>query len=207
MIMSKLFSVLPLVGAFGLLVSNAKGADDLKLDPAGYIRDWIMLAPIELREGESAGDAISREQIRGEAALRPKAGDTVTIRGKELTWQKIVASTNYFDFNAVLKTMNDGAAGYVVTYIDCETEKPDVIMEVASNDQGRIYFNGIDIYVFNEARTLMLDGAEKGKVTLKKGANVIVFKIINEQNSWQGAMRLLDKSGAPLKGVKIKLAP
>jgi len=42
----------------------------------------------------------------------------------------------------------------------------------------------------------MLD-ADKGRVNLKRGVNVVVFKIINEQNAWQGAMRLLDKSGAP----------
>jgi hypothetical protein len=195
------------MGLLCLLISNASGADDVKLDPKGYIRDWVMLAPIELREGESGAEAIFREQIRTEAALRPKAGDTVKVGGKELTWQNITAATNYFDFNAILKTMNDGAAGYVVTYIECDTARPGVIMEVASNDQARIYFNGVDIYVFNEARTLMLDGAEKGKVTLKKGVNVIVFKIINEQNSWQGAMRLLDQSGAPLKDIKIKPAP
>ena len=35
----------------------------------------------------------------------------------------------------------------------------------------------------------------------------VPFKITNEQNSWQGAMRLLDKSGAPLKDLKIKLSP
>jgi hypothetical protein len=42
---------------------------------------------------------------------------------------------------------------------------------------------------------------------LKKGINVIVFKIINEQGNWQGAMRFLDKAGAPLKDLKIKLSP
>jgi hypothetical protein len=78
-------------------------------------------------------------------------------------------------------------------------------MTVASNDEGRIYFNGVDIYVFNEPRTLMLD-ADKGKVTLKKGINAVMFKIINEQGNWQGAMRLLDKAGAPLKVLKIKLS-
>jgi hypothetical protein len=52
----------------------------------------------------------------------------------------------------------------------------------------------------------MLD-ADKGRVTLKAGLNVIVFKVINEQNSWQGAMRLLDKSGAPLKNIRIKRSP
>jgi hypothetical protein len=52
----------------------------------------------------------------------------------------------------------------------------------------------------------MLD-ADKGRVSLKAGVNVIVFKIINEQNSWQGAMRFLDKAGAPVKELKIKLSP
>ncbi len=185
---------------------SAHASDAFKLDSEGYIRNWVMLAPIALPDAESGTDALFKEQIKDEAALRPKAGDKVTIRGKDLAWQNITASTNYFDFNAILKTVNDHAAGYMVTYIECDTEKPDVIMAVASNDEGRIYFNGVDIYAFSEPRTLMLD-ADKGKVKLKKGLNVVVFKIINEQNSWQGAMRLLDKAGAPLQDLKIKLAP
>ena len=181
-------------------------ADALQLDSEGYIRHWIMLAPLALREGETGSDAIFKDQIRDEAALRPRAGDKVKIHGKELVWQNITAATNYFDFNAILKTVNDHAAGYMVTYLECETDKPDVIMAVASNDEGRIYFNGVDIYAFSEPRTLMLD-TDKGRISLKKGVNVVVFKVINELNSWQGAMRLLDKTGAPLKGVKIKLSP
>jgi hypothetical protein len=187
-------------------LANLRAADSLKPDAEGYIRDWLMLAPIPLPEGETGADALFRRQIRDEAAIQPKAGDKVKIGAKELTWQHITATTNYFDFNAVLKSVNDHAAGYIVTYIESETDRPDVIMAVASNDEGRIYFNGVDIYAFSDPRPLMLD-AEKGKVTLKKGLNVIVFKIINEQNSWQAAMRLLDKSGAPLKDVQVKLAP
>ena len=191
---------------FFLLIANVCAADAVRPDSEGYIRDWLMLAPIALPEGETGSDAIFKEQIRDEAALRPSASDKVKIRGKELTWRNITATTNYFDFNAILKTVNDHAAGYMVTYIECDTERPDVIMAVASNDEGRIYFNGVDIYAFNEPRTLMLD-ADRGKVTLKKGVNVVIFKVINEQNSWQGAVRLLDKAGAPLKDLKIKLSP
>jgi hypothetical protein len=190
----------------GLFIADAAAADSFKPDSAGYIRDWVMLAPIALPDGEACADALFREQIKDEAALRPKAGDTVKVGRKELTWQNVTASTNYFDFNTTLKSINDHVAGYMVTYIECDTDKPDVIMAVASNDQGRIYFNGVDIYAFSEARPLILD-ADRGKVTLKKGINVIVFKILNEQNSWQGAMRLLDQSGAPLKDIKIKLSP
>ena len=206
MIMTKRLSAIGSVALWCWLTSQANGADALKPDSAGYIRDWVMLAPIALPDGETGADSILLEQIKDEAGLRPRAGDKIRIGGKELTWQNIIASTNYFDFNAILKTVNDHAAGYMVTYIECETETPDVIMAVASNDQGRIYFNGVDIYAFTEPRQLLLD-ADKGRVTLKKGVNVVVFKIVNEQNSWQGAMRLLDKSGAPLTNIRIKLSP
>lgn len=189
-----------------LTLFRATAAEDLRLDNQGYIRDWVMLAPIFLPEGADAGDLILREQVRDEARLRPSDGEKLTVRGKELTWKHITAATNFFDFNALLKSQNDHVAGFMVTYVECDEDIPDVTMAVASNDQGRIYFNGTDIYAQSEARPLVLD-ADKGRVTLKKGVNVIVFKVINQQNSWQGALRLMDKSGAPLQGVKIRLSP
>jgi len=206
MTMRRLVTSLAAAVLSGLLMSNADAAGELRPDPEGYIRHWVMLAPVALRAGETCEEALLKEQLKDEAALRPKAGDKARIGGKDLVWRNITASTNYFDFNEVLKSINDHAAGYMVTYIECEKETPEVILAVASNDQGRIYFNGVDIYAFTEARPLMLD-ADKGRVTLKKGVNVMMFKITNEQNSWQGAMRFLDKAGAPLKNIRIKQLP
>jgi hypothetical protein len=197
------------VGLFGssvLVTPNVRAADALKPDADGYIRDWVMLAPITLPERRPAEDLIVEEQIKNEADLRPKAGETVKVNGKELTWQNINASTKYFDFNAILNTVNDHAAGFMVTYIECDKEMSDVTMALGSNDQGRLYLNGKDIYAFQDARPLELD-ADKGKVHLKKGLNVVVFKVINELNSWQGSMRFLDKTGAPVTDLKIKLSP
>jgi hypothetical protein len=200
------FGAILSIAVSGLLISNIHAADALKPDSQGYIRDWLMLAPIPLPEGRSGADLILEDQIKNEAALQPKEGDKVKINGKELAWRPITASTNYFDFNAMLKSVNDHTVGYMVTYIECEKEMPDVIMAVGSNDEGRIYFNGVDIYAFTEPRPLELD-ADKGKIILKKGVNVIIFKVFNEQNSWQGSMRLLDKSGAPLTNLRIRVSP
>ena len=204
--MKILFTTMGAAVVLALSIPEVGAADALQPDADGYIRDWVMLAPIALRDGETCAEALLKEQIPNEAGLRPKAGDTIKVGGKELTWRNVTATTNYFDFNEALKSINDHAAGYMVAYIECEKETPDVILAVASNDQGRIYLNGVDIYAFTEARPLMLD-ADKGRVTLKKGVNVMVFKVTNEQNSWQGAMRLLDKGGAPLKNVRIKQSP
>jgi hypothetical protein len=183
-----------------LVTPTIWAADALKPDADGYVRDWVMLAPITLPEGRPAGDLVVEEQIKNEADLQPKAGDVVKINGKD-----IAASTKHFDFNAILNTISDHVAGYMVTYIECDRELS-VTMALGSNDQSRLYLNGKDIYAFQDARTLELD-ADKGKVHLKKGVNVVVFKVINEQNSWQGAMRFLDKTGAPVTDLKIKLSP
>ena len=184
----------------------AAAGDDPGIDRDGYIRHWLMLAPILLPEEGQAGDLLLSEQVRGEASLRPSADDRITVGSRELTWRRITARTNFFDFNAILESQNDRAVGYMVTYVECERDIPDVVMAVGSNDHGRIYFNGVDIYAFTEARPLMLD-ADKGKVTLRKGVNAIVFKVVNEQNSWQGALRLTDRAGSPLKDIRIRTSP
>jgi len=201
--MTKLTS---LIALFLLITTSLRASETFTPGPDGYIRHWLMLAPVIFQEGRSGTDLISDDQIRNEGALKPKVGDTVNVRGKELAWKAITASTNYFDFNAELKGNHDRALGYAVTYIECEQEMPGVIMALGSNDEGRLYLNGVDIYLFSEPRTLELD-ADKGRVTLKKGVNIVVFKIFNEQGNWQGAMRFLDKSGTPVTNFKIKLSP
>src|SRR5437868_9715429 len=105
--MRKFFATILLIAISGLLISNAQAGDALKPDAQGYIRDWLMLAPIPLPEGRSGGDLILEDQIKNEAALQPNAGDKIKINGKELTWRPITAATNYFDFNGILKTVND----------------------------------------------------------------------------------------------------
>ena len=204
--MKTLFAILGSVAWLGLSMPTMTAADALRPDPAGYIRDWVMLAPIPLPEGRACADLLLQEQVRNEAALQPRAGDTIKIRGKELTWKNITSPTNYFDFNALLDSANDHVAGFMVTYIECDKELTGVTMALGSNDQGRLYLNGKDIYAYQDARPLELD-ADKGTVTLKKGVNVVVFKIINEQNAWQGAMRFLDKAGTPVTDLKIRLSP
>lgn len=206
MSMKKLSCILGLATLWALAISPVRAADTTTLDSDGYIRDWLMLAPIALPEGADAGDLLLRSQIPDEAKLKPKAGDSVTVNGRQLTWKAVTAPTNHFDFNAVLKSQNDQSAGFMVTYIECDRDIPDVVIAVGSNDQGRIYFNGVDIYAVTEARPLTLD-QDKGKITLKQGLNVLVFKVVNQQNSWQGAMRLTDRAGKPLSNVKVRLSP
>lgn len=91
MIMKTLSFILGLMALCWLAISKAGAAESSRLDPEGYIRDWIMLAPIALPETGSAADLILTEQIKGEAAFKPKDGDTIAVNGKPLSWKNVTA--------------------------------------------------------------------------------------------------------------------
>jgi hypothetical protein len=77
-----------------------------------------------------------------------------------------------------------------------------------SNDEGKAYLNGKELVKFTETRSLEKDAEDSAEnVTLKKGVNVLVLKVINEENNWQGSVRFLDKAGKPVTDLKIETKP
>ena len=174
------------------------------LDAEGFIREWLVLAPIAIG-GESGADEIDKDFINGEAAIKPNAGDKVTVAGTQLTWTVHKAGEYFIDFLAAFgKTRGEYVAGYAVTYIVAD-EDMKVTLALSSNDQGKAWLNGQQVFKFAETRTLEKD-TDRSDVTLKKGHNVLVLKVINEVNNWQGCARFL-KDGAPVKNLRISLAP
>jgi hypothetical protein len=172
-------------------------------DAEGFIRDWLVLAPIAI-EGESGADQIDKDFIAGEAAANPKPGDKVTAGGKELTWTPHKSADYYIDFlTAFGKTRGEYVAAYAVTYIAAD-EDMKLTLALSSNDQGKAWLNGQQVFRFTDTRTLEKD-SDHSEVTLKKGRNVLVLKVINEVNNWQGCARFL-KDGAPVKNLRISLA-
>jgi len=102
--------------------------------------------------------------------------------------------------------MLSSVAGYFVVYVEAADEIKDVKLQMGSNDEGKVYFNDKAVITFAEGRTVDKD-QDNAVVTLNKGVNRIVFKVINDSNNWQGCIRFTDKDGKPVKGLKTKLAP
>jgi hypothetical protein len=79
---------------------------------------------------------------------------------------------------------------------------------MGSNDQGKVYLNGKVLLKTSDPRTLEQDSDVANNVMLKKGVNVVVFKIFNEGGSdWQGCLRFTDANGKPVTNVAIQLEP
>jgi len=173
-------------------------------DAEGYIRDWLILAPIPIT-GESGAAEIDTDFLNGEAAVMPKAGDKVTTGGMALTWTAHRTTDFFIDFlQAFGKTRGEYVAGYAVAYIFAD-DAMNVTLALGSNDQGKAWLNGKEIFKFTDTRTLEKD-SDRLAVSLVKGRNVLVLKVINEVNNWQGAARLI-KGESPVTNVRVSLAP
>ncbi|MDB5294111.1 MAG: hypothetical protein JWO31_94 [Phycisphaerales bacterium] len=176
------------------------------IDAEGFVRAWLVAGPIPI-EG-SAADDLDKPLLADEAALRPKAGDKAKAKDKELTWKPVSAAEFFVDFNAALAA--DGqtnVAAYAVAYVEAADEVKDVTLFMGSNDQGKVFLNGKELAKFAEPRTLEKDTEKAAGLTLNKGTNVVVLKVINEANNWQGCVRLAGKDGKPPAGVTVKPAP
>jgi uncharacterized Zn ribbon protein len=173
-------------------------------DADGFIRNWLVLAPIAVQEDSGASE-IEKDFLGGEATIKPKPDQKVNVDGKILSWQVHQTPDYFIDFRQAFGAeRGEDAAGYAVAYVIAD-EPMNVKLSVGSNDQCKAWVNGKEILKFAETRTLDKD-TDSGDVALNKGQNVLVFKVINEKNSWQGAARFI-KDGAGVKTLKISLTP
>jgi hypothetical protein len=173
-------------------------------DAEGFIRNWLVLAPIPI-EGESGATEIDRDFLKGEATITPRAGDAIAVGGQALVWRTHQTSDYFIDFlQSFGQTRGEYVAGYAVAYIVADEEMK-VTLALSTNDQGKAWLNGKQVFKFADTRTLEKD-TDRAEVTLIRGQNVLVLKVINEVNNWQGCARFL-KDGVAVKNVQISVAP
>lgn len=203
--MSKLCT---LVAALSLMTTmgGALHAADSKVDGEGFVRDWLVLAPFALPE-DSGADEIDKAQIAKEGELKPKAGDAQKVGDKDGAWKAAKATEYNLDINVVLGTRNEDVLAYLVTYVVAEADMPGLTMAIGSNDQAKVWLNGKEVHKFAETRGIEQDSDKVTGITLTKGVNVIVFKVINQKNDWAAALRFLDKDGKAVTGLTVKTSP
>ena len=81
----------------------------------------------------------------------------------------------------------------------------------AAGTAGVLATKGKEVEYGSESKlkfTLEKDAEDSASdVTLKKGVNVLVLKVVNEENNWQGSVRFMDKAGKPVTDLKIETKP
>ena len=190
-----------------LLLCAAVAAADEKsgVNEEGFIQNWLVLAPIPLEKDQTGADAVDKEQLKGEAKLKPKSGEKVKAGGKELAWKEHTCKDHLLDFNAFLGGQTEDSVAYAVTFVVAPEELKGVKMKTGSDDQAKVYLNGKEVFKYAEARAADKD-QDTTEVTLKKGVNVLVVKVVNEKIDWSFCVRFTDKDDKPLTKLKSKTA-
>jgi tRNA A-37 threonylcarbamoyl transferase component Bud32 len=195
-----------LIAQRGEDVAAEQQSAKLAEDP-GAIREWLILAPAAF-EGRNGLAALDEEQVPGEAALRPRAGERAEAgKGQVLFWDAVQLQYFKIDFNELLGEQAEWCVAYAVCYIQSETEQAGLVMKVGSDDEAKVYLNGKEIYRHETPRPWAPDQDEQRSVDLKSGPNVLVFKVVNEGYRWAGSVRLTDAAGQPVKGISATLTP
>ncbi|MDO8540074.1 MAG: hypothetical protein Q7S40_06485 [Opitutaceae bacterium] len=182
-------------------------AQNGKPDAEGFIRDWLVLAPLPISE-DTGGEEIDKKQFAEEAQPAAKEGAQQKVGSKQLTWKKTATKDFHVDFKELYPDQSEHVVAWAVAYVVSPDEKSGLTLKMNSNDQGKVYLNGKELVKFTETRTLEKDAEDSAaNVTLKRGTNVLVLKVINEVNNWQGSVRFMDKSGKPLTDLKVETKP
>jgi len=145
--------------------------------------------------------------VPDEAKLQPKEGDKIKSGDKEFTWKAYKSDSYLLDFNAFLGQQTEDSVGYAVCYLVADRDIPDLTMKTGSDDQAKVYLNGKEVFKNDEARPAEKDQDSTPNLTLKKGVNVIVFKVVNEKVDWSGCLRFTDKDGKAITDFKVSLKP
>jgi hypothetical protein len=192
--------VLLLLGVAVVSADDKSGVSD-----EGFIQNWLVLAPIPLAENESGADGLDKQQLKDEAQLQPKEGDKTKVGGKELVWKKHNLKDYLLDFNELLGAQTEDSVAYAVTFVVSPEERKGVKMKTGSDDQAKVWLNGKEVFKMTEARAADKD-QDSTEVTLKKGVNVLVAKVVNEKVDWSFCVRFTDKNDKPLTDLKSKTA-
>jgi hypothetical protein len=196
--------------ALAIVVMSAgfvRAEDAYKPDDEGFIRNWLILAPISNGDNVSGLDALNKAYLADEGNLKPKAGDKVKVDDQELTWKPLNSNEFLFDINGFLGQQTENSTCYAVTYLVADDELKDLNLKIGSNDEAKVYLNGKELIKNESTRVTEKDQDTVANITLNKGVNVVVFKVVNELRAWSGALRFTDKNDAPVKNLKVQLTP
>ena len=195
---------IPLMAILAAVLPATVVGDQVKdgIDAEGYICTWLVLAPIPLKQGQEGAGALDEEPVKGEANLKPEAGDKLEVDGKDLTWKECPAKDQILDFNGLLGKRTENSVGYAVAYITADADVANLTLKLGSDDQVKVYLNGKPIHSNDEGRPFEKDEDSVLGLSLRRGLNVLVVKLINEEEDWAVSARFVDKDGKPVAGLK-----
>ena len=174
------------------------------LDEQYFVRDWLVLGPYQYDAekfgGEFGGqDATDVAFVKDEARLTPKEG--ASVEGK--VWQRYNSGA-LVDLDSLYNGI-EYAVAYLGTYVYSPAEVKDCTLYIGSDDYVKVYLNEKLVHTYKEKRRAAERDQDKVTgITLKKGWNKLVVKVVDVVFDWAIYLRLADANGNPMKVLSEK---
>jgi hypothetical protein len=167
----------------------------------GFINHASLIGPFDSTDGKGFATAYPPESAKDATGKFKGKGDT------EVAWKPAATTEKYgtFDLTKLIGKHKDAVA-YALAVVVAEKDTPCEI-RATSPTSVQIFLNGRKLFERDEYHHGAPFDALVGQGTLKKGENVIVLKVCqNNQKEdyaqvWQFQMRVCDDTGGPLAGV------
>ena len=165
-----------------------------KMELNEWIIDWYLLGPIELEEStnevEHLGGFENDFLVEHGGVTNPqiKIGQVETFGNSNATWIEHTSPDSIINLDEAISKQS-----YVVAYAYKEIqleEEGTFILSLGTNDGGKLWVNGVEVWDYPGARGLKPDD-NFIPVYLQKGKNVILLKVEERGNNWGFCLRVL----------------
>jgi hypothetical protein len=184
-----------IVVIFFLLLSGIQSnAQENKLSVGEWIKNWYLAGPFPLTESSDETrhlpdfDTDFLQKNGGEKSLVVKNGQAIQFKGGSAQWIKYDGQDSLVNLDEIISKKSFVAA-YAYTEIVAERDGLS-LLAIGSNDGGRLWFNGEQVWDYPEARGFSPDD-DFIPVAVKKGLNTILLKIEERGNRWEFGARFL----------------
>jgi serine/threonine protein kinase len=171
-----------------------------------FVRAWLILSgPLPCEEDDLK--VLDQQQVPDAALLRPRAGEAFQAGGKNLVWKEHHSKDVVLDFTTIYGPKSDNKLTYAVCYVHVDADRNDLALRIGSDDQATVTINGQQVFRQPAARSLELDEDEVKPIALRKGSNVLVFKVVNVNECWEGSLHFVGLDGRPAEGLRFGVEP
>jgi hypothetical protein len=177
-----------------LFICFHSSAQQNKLSVNEWLKDWYLAGPFPLAESSDETRHLPDFEtdfllnIGGENNPAVKVGQVVKFKKGSVQWIKYNGNDSVLNLDEIISKKSFVAA-YAYTEIISEFDGM-ALLALGSNDGGRLWFNGRQVWDCPEARGFTPDD-DLIPVAVKKGKNTILLKIEERGNRWEFGVRIL----------------
>ena len=169
-------------------------------DERGFIRRWRLREPVEqdIRSNTVFTDSWLRRTFADEAARLPQH------KAKWFALESATYNMKLFHFAEKYGSRLYGNLFWCETIVDCAEDIHGVRLAAGSNGASMWWLNGDEVLLLEGDRRMVVDDGVSGRLTLKKGRNVLRCAVVNGPGLSDMCARFIDEQGNPITNFKVQ---